>query len=760
MEAVNQVFETWDKLESVLNNEETNTVTSSVRKSSPYSSRPNSRQHEIRSISVCKDSFFRSKRPGSSSSVSRQTSIIIPGLTIPQLQSIYAAKCIDLDIPLLLDQEKRFFSYCAFHFTNRKFCLKESGLGLASAKKIGEIMKNNQEFAYLNLSKNNLKDEGGLILVKSLKKSMNLVHLDISSNEISAEGSENIIKELENHNSLASFDISSHEGLHRNRLGTPGSRSISKILSINQVLAFLNLSGTGLGFEGLEIIINGLKDNKSLIALNLANNFLGPKAIESLAVVLVPTEIRDLNLSLNKIGNEGCEYISLLISGAYDGFSMISKLDLSENEITTKGISKLFAALRINSHIRVLYLQKNLFNKGLSQNLSQCLTENIALESLNLSHCLIKCEGLVGISEGIGKNSGILSLYINNNFIQDKGAEMIAIGLSKNKKLKHIDLSSNKIRDNGGIFIAKALQINSFLETVHLKNNLLKDSSAQVLSEITRFKHNLLKLSLDLNPVNLKYISEIKTNTIYNHELQQKKLVPQLQKIIDKISINESAMEELKNRLSLKQKEKNDAEHKLKSQGAKLENIKETEEQKLKELQDEYESLRESSLKLSKEFDDLQQQLNVFFMQKARFFEEKNVKDAFDKIGFVASDIKILEKKSIIYAETALKEEISFKKNRSEAVLTDLREDLDYQDTVKKSAESTLLMLKTRLDEKKLMIDMIKNPRAFNAQPAKNFLAGQKLASIKKQGSLSPIKSRGGNSPVKTRKIKSNFRNK
>ena len=209
---------------------------------------------------------------------------------------------------------------------------------------------------------------------------------------------------------------------------------------------------------------------------------------------------------------------------------------------------------------------------------------------------------------------------------------------------------------------------------MHLKNNLLKDSSAQVLSEITRFKHNLLKLSLDLNPVNLKYISEIKTNTIYNHELQQ--------------------------------------------------------------------------------------QLNVFFMQKARFFEEKNVKDAFDKIGFVASDIKILEKKSIIYAETALKEEISFKKNRSEAVLTDLREDLDYQDTVKKSAESTLLMLKTRLDEKKLMIDMIKNPRAFNAQPAKNFLAGQKLASIKKQGSLSPIKSRGGNSPVKTRKIKSNFRNK
>ena len=622
MEGLNPQYEkTWDKLESVLNVEDNfifqdiNPKTmKSVRKVSANSSRLGSRHHEARSISTSKESPC--KRPStSSSSHSRSFSscITIPGLTASQVQTIYVAKCNDLGIPVLQDQEKRFFNFCA-NFKSRTFSIRESGLGSNSAQKIGEIIKNNNYFAYIDLSKNALKDEGAMILLRSIKKSMSIVHLDISSNEITAEGSQGIINELTHHNSLASFDISSHEGLHRNRIGLQGAQAFVSVLQTNKILAFLNLAGTGLGPEGLECLIEGLRGNLTLTSLNISSNYFGPKPIENLAVALLNTDLRELDISMNKIGNEGCEYISMLISGGYDGFCTIMKFDLSENEITTTGVGKLFAALRINSQVKHMNLEKNLLGKGLSQNLLQFLMENIALESLNLNSCELSAEGLVGLAEGLAKNNGIKQLYLNNNQIIDKGAEIVAFALAKNKVIKLIDLSSNKIRDKGGIALARSLQLNESLETMHLRDNMLKDEPGQMLSEISRFKHNILKLTLDINPMNFKYIHDIKTNVYRNYQFQQKQLVPNLQKIIDKIQIKGNSMDDMHLRITQKQKEKNDAENKLKNQGNKLENIKDQEESKFQELREEYNTLRESSLKLSAEIDDLTMQMNVKYI--------------------------------------------------------------------------------------------------------------------------------------------------
>ena len=612
---------TWDKLESVLNYEESlnyreihEKKLAPIRKLSVISSRVSDHRHDSRSFSISKESPYKQQRPSTSASNSRTNTLasIVPGLSLSQLQSIYASKCSDLEIPLVPDQEKRFFNFCATSFQDRKFSLKHCGLGSHSAKQIGEIIKNNNYFAFLNLEKNFLKDQGTLILAKCLKKSMNIVHLDVSSNEITSEGSELIILELLDNQSLASLDISSHEGLHRNRLGIQGAQAMSKMLKSNPVLAFLNLAGTGLGPEGLEILLEGLKNNHILTSLNLANNYFGEKPIRSLAEVLVETELKELNISANKIGNEGCEYISLMLSGGLNSNCSIMKINLSDNEINSTGISKIFAALRINSQLKQLDFRKNQLAKGLSKNMVQCFTENITLELINLSYCELKCEGLVGIAEGLSKNTGIRSLYLNNNSIQDKGVEMISIGIAKNKVLKLIDLSSNKICDKGGLSLGKAIQVNNSVEAIYLKDNNLKDISGQLFSEISRFKPNILKISLDLNPMNLKYMIDIKRNVLSNFEYQQKLVVPKLQKIIDKIYVESNALEELNGKIAKKKKERNDAEHKLKNQGNKLENIKETEEEKLIKIKEEYSNLRDKSIQLSQEIEELNTEMNVY----------------------------------------------------------------------------------------------------------------------------------------------------
>ena len=75
--------------------------------------------------------IYRSTTP--SLSLSRQT-VNIEGITQSQLKCLYHSKCQDLHIPVLPDQQFRFFSFCIKHFSRRQFEMQESGLGENSAE--------------------------------------------------------------------------------------------------------------------------------------------------------------------------------------------------------------------------------------------------------------------------------------------------------------------------------------------------------------------------------------------------------------------------------------------------------------------------------------------------------------------------------------------------------------------------------------------------------------------------------------------------
>lgn len=754
---------TWHKFEEALKSIECQASPEPTLKNRKLSSHPPKKvPYSIRSKSSCKESQSQSSRPQTASvSFSKSsTTFTLDSLSTSDLQQIYQSKCQDLQIPVIPDQEKRFFSFCFSNFKDRKFSLKEAGLGLKSAETIGKLLKNNPNFAFFDFSKNNLKDEGTLLLMKHLKKSFSLVHLDLSSNEISAEGCELILMELVRHPSLVSLNICSHEGMHRNRVGVFGSKVLAMMIQENCVLSYLNLAGTGLGSEGVDLLAEGLKENFNLVSLNLANNGVGPRAIENLLEVVSKSGIMELNLALNKLGNETCEYVGLMLGGGYGKLAELKKLDISENEISTPGISKLFAALRINAQLSLLNLSRNNFSKGLSQNLLQFLMENISLSSLNLSHCHLKCESLLGLSEGLSKNQGIKVLNLFNNFIEDRGCELIAFGLSKNKTIQVLDLSSNRIKDKGGIALAKSAKMNNSLTTLLLRDNSIKDETGHLLADITRAKTNIIKINLDLNPVNLKYVHEINVNLRNNLATQQKLIVPKLQKALERINIKGSAMETLKAKIENKEKERLDIEHKLRTQGEKMDKVNKIEAEKLKELNEEYKALKEYSLKLSQEIDDLNSQIYVNPKQKMKLLIERESNECSNKIGHAAVEVKKLERYSKEYAEQELKQEISLKKSQTLSVINQFKEDLANVENRKKNEESLILIIKKKIEDKKKAIENIKNPRGNDEH--KGFLASEKLASEKKNSSLSPVKNKGFKvwSPNKNKRTKSNIRSK
>jgi hypothetical protein len=100
------------------------------------------------------------------------------------------------------------------------------------------------------------------------------------------------------------------------------------------------------------------------------------------------------------------------------------------------------------------------------------------------------------------------------------------------------------------------------------------------------------------------------------------------------------------------------------------------------------------------------------------------------------------------------------KKSKTENFLKKFKDELMEAENFKKNEESLVFFLKKKLEEKVKTVESLKGKKGVLEM--KDFLATQKLASEKKNGSLSPVKSRGFkvSSPKKNRRTKSTVKNK
>ena len=66
--------------------------------------------------------------------------------------------------------------------------LNDTGFGPKAVKVIAEMVLSMPEVSHLELTKNNLKDEGALILAQVFEMAHHLVHVDLRANEIGNDG--------------------------------------------------------------------------------------------------------------------------------------------------------------------------------------------------------------------------------------------------------------------------------------------------------------------------------------------------------------------------------------------------------------------------------------------------------------------------------------------------------------------------------------------------------------------------------------------
>lgn len=668
-----------------------------------------------------------SVRASTPSTYFHKNTLALKGINSNQLKLLYHGKCEDLNIPVLPDQQFRFFSFCSKHFSSRRFDMQESGLGFISSTIIGEILSGNPHFSFIKLGKNMFGDSGCVNLSRYLQKNLNIVHLDLSSNNLSPEGAEQVLKILSGHGSLISLDLSSHEGLHRNRLAGPGSSGAKILLMKSQVITHLSISGTAIK-EGVKIVAEGVGFCSHLVNLQLASNSISGEHVKTLCENLEKGNIEVLNLANNPLGPEGAEFIGKFVAGNPN----LAVLDLAGCSLTGKGFHELFVSLPNNSHLAYLNLAGNNVGRFLSDEVVYMLSLNGTIQKLDLSSCMLKNNGVLVLSQGLARNRGVKLLKLGNNCIGDSGVEGLCLALASNSFIKVVDLSKNKIKDRGAGFVGKMFSFNCSLEEINLKENMIKDEGALAINDNLLASHGIFHISLDMNHVSCKVIDQIQEKLKSNQLKYKKSYTASIQKQVKNNQFDENSIKKIMEKIELKKKEKEELKGRIDKNVEKFEEIKAAEIQKFLDLKEHLRELTEKNKLLSQELEETQK-LSV----TTRVHYEKEINSWKKKHESIDAEINNLILKSKKYLEGEMHERYKITKSKSQNLTLRLREELEMQEVIKRNIATNHQNLKKKLQDSIDMIKRFKYPGMFNEESKsgkeKSFLASLKLANTKKQ---------------------------
>ena len=385
----------------------------------------------------------------------------------------------------------------------------------------GKALKMNNILQVLDISKNNISDEGVIAIGKALRnycrnysmvttnevgnnegntQNYMLQKLDISYNSISSEGIIALSTYLKDNNTLQELTVSWIEcvktvilrskrkfcdmsGLH---FGDAGTALTSAFLYHNHRIQILNISCNDISDDGAVAISEYLEYNTLLQELNISHNEItNDGIIKILKSIDSSSSLCTLNLIHNVVTKSGlmviCDICKKLTTISSFHITYNEILDSSQDIYTTlvyfdSEYNKQIDQFTMNPRVQLSTQNRKMTYKA--KVLCFCAKENASVRALDISNHDIASREAKIIAKAIQGNTTLKKLDISHNGISDDGITTISDCLKDNDTLQELNISYNKISNNGIINIGKALQSNITLKILDISNNKISDDGA------------------------------------------------------------------------------------------------------------------------------------------------------------------------------------------------------------------------------------------------------------------------------------------
>ncbi|KAM9467860.1 NLR family CARD domain-containing protein 3-like isoform 1-T4 [Clarias gariepinus] len=314
------------------------------------------------------------------------------------------------------------------------------------------------------------------------------------------------------------------EEMSFNELRDNGIKTVSAILeNPHSKVKNVRLCSCGVSVEGCATLTSALISNPShLRDLDLSMNKVGDSGVNCLCDLLEnphckletlrlyecgvsdegcaaltsalrsnPSHLRELDLSNNKVGDSGVKYLSALLENPH---CKLETLKLYECDISGEGCAALTSALRSNpSHLRELDLSHdNLGDTGVKYLSTVLENPHCKLETLWLYNCGVSDKGCAALTSALRSNPLHLNLLaLSNNNIGDSGVKCFSALLENPLcKLETLRLEDCDVSDKGCAALASALSLNlSNLKYLYLSGKKIGDSGKKLLFAVKDDEH-------------------------------------------------------------------------------------------------------------------------------------------------------------------------------------------------------------------------------------------------------------------------------
>lgn len=224
--------------------------------------------------------------------------------------------------------------------------LYNENIGDNGAKRLAKALKANTSLNYLRLYHNNIGEIGSNAIGEALKNNKTIKSLIISE-----KGAVYIVSVLISNNVIEYLDISS------NNLTKEAMGYLSNLIAVNSSLLYLDLNcNDKIGEEGTKYLADSLRNNKSIVAINLYYCNIGDKGAIYLADSLKENKIvSSLNLTRNVIRDEGAKSLTDLLE--YN--NSITYLNIKEsNGISYAHLQKIQNYVTRNVQNKIIEIKK------------------------------------------------------------------------------------------------------------------------------------------------------------------------------------------------------------------------------------------------------------------------------------------------------------------------------------------------------------------------------------------------------------------